>query len=166
MRLMFQNQNAVDCGIVAVYNVCQWYGRKTRYNKILKVARSCGYSDTKGLYGFQFELLLHKLQLPSKKAVYENLADMERALLYGKCLTIIYEPVGSNNGHALVAIMDHRGKVALINQREDSENWNDFVADISNFGFSRFTCYEFERPIESFKGLTKNVEPRPVKNRK
>ena len=142
MRLIKKNRRAKDCGVVAAFNAASWCNLYRSYSEIEKQAKGCGYNRKKGIYSFQFAALMKKLSVPAKKTKPKSVREIESKLYLGKFFVLLYRPTGYSIGHAIVAFMDHKGHIRVINPDSKRLTWNDLAADIHANGMKEFHVYE------------------------
>lgn len=145
MKMAQRNRKKRDCGVVAIYNAAKWCNDRKTYREIEQMAKSCGYSEKRGLYYFQFANLVAKSGLPAKQIRPKDLNDLENRLYKGKFFILLYTPTGSKNGHAMSAFVDHQGVVKIVNPMRRCKNWFKFGIDITLNGVKDFVVYEIPK---------------------
>lgn len=144
MKMIHWNKTETDCGVVAAFNASAWCNIKTTYKKVEKVARSCGYSE-KGIYFFQFDYLVKKLNIPAKKVALKGVKDLEKRLYRGKFFIFLYTPTEvKGSGHAITAFVDHTGNIRIVNPEPGGKRftWRRFVTDLNENGVKNFAAWE------------------------
>lgn len=161
MKLIKKNKRAKDCGVVAAFNAASWCHLYRPYRDIEKVAMSCGYSRKKGIYLFQFAALLNRLEIPAKRIRPKSVESLESRIYIGRFIVVLYTPNGYDLGHVIVAFLDHRGNIRVINPDSERTTWGDLAADINANGMKEFHVYEV--PNRRFL-KEKNDESRAAKS--
>lgn len=142
MRLVRKNKKHRDCVVVATYNIAAWCNARRPYKEVEKIAKSCGYNDKKGVYYFQFDNIIKKMNLPVKRVRPKSFNEIESKLRRGKFFVFFYTPTGDASGHAMSAFVDDQGIVRLINPESQRVNWFQFGWDITLNGVRNFRVYE------------------------
>jgi len=143
MKLVHWNKTESDCGIVAVTNAAAWCNIDANYEKVEKVAKSCGYGKS-GVYHFQFIHLIKKLKIPAKRFRPKTLQDLEKQLYKGKLFILFYTPsdVLKGSGHVITAFVDHTGSIRIVNPGETRNTWRRFVNDLRENGVKNFAAWQ------------------------
>lgn len=163
MKLIKKNKTSSDCGVVAAFNAASWCNKYRPYQEVEKIARSCGYSKKNGIYPFQFQYLLKKLDVPVKKVKLKSLEELESRIYLGKFYCLLYTPVGYDVGHVVSVFMDHKGAIRVINAVEWL-TWDDLAAEINANGMRNFNVYELPHRELVRKVATRNDELRAEKS--
>lgn len=151
MKMILANRNKVDCGVVAAFNASTWCNIKLTYDKVEKIAKSCGYSKN-GIYDFQFANLINRLGIPAKRIVPKSRENLEKQLYKGKFFIFFYtssqvEPGAS--GHIVSAFVDHTGEIRIVNPEGYRRTWLRLVTDLNENGVKNFVAWEIpRRPIK------------------
>lgn len=146
MKLLTKNKTKTDCGVIAAVNAAKWSGLNCTYGKVRKLALASGYSAEKGIYFFQFSNLLKKIGVPIKRIRPRSPKAMATKLRRGKMLVVFYSMPGPCSGHVLSCVLDHEGKIQLINpepgKRHVRRTWMRFIRNIKENGTKEFKVYE------------------------
>ena len=142
MKILTKNKTKYDCGLIAIFNALAWCKIPKTYKQIEKIAKTCGYSPDKGIYNFQLNNLIQKLNIPAKQVKPKSLEEIQESLYLGRFFIFLYRPTGDDGGHAITSFVDHNGKIKLINSDQERMTWNEFASDIHANGMKAFHVYE------------------------
>lgn len=145
--MILANRNKVDCGVVAAFNASAWCNINLTYDKVEKIAKSCGYSKN-GIYDFQFANLISRLNIPAKRIPPKSIENLEKQLYRGKFFIFFYTPSQIKpgaSGHIVTAFVDHTGEIRILNPDGVRRTWRMFVNDLNENGVKNFVAWEIPR---------------------
>jgi len=142
MKIIFKNQKKGDCGVVAAFNAAWWCNRAISYQWVEKLAKSCGYNESNGMYAFQFAKLIKKLKLPANKIKPRSMEYVKDGMYCGKSYIFLYTRRASDRGHVIMTFLDHEGVFRIINPGRSLGSWKIFEQDLQDNGVRNFYVYE------------------------